>query len=207
MNQRITTHLLNMDIRNVEVLLALHCGPVIASIKPANLLVLNKDLSKDVRGMLDQTNLTYMVVLDNTQQDILFIYNKVLLNAYLTHPEVIEFLKKYGYWQNGLEEVLSTFQTHYESYNRRAKNFPHEIGVLLGYPLEDVIGFINNKGKNSLFTGYWKVYEALPEKLQMFYQYDVVREDILRLLLHGVCMVEIINSYSTSFVANTILTK
>jgi len=30
----------------------------------------------------------------------------------------------------------------------RTLGFPHEIGVFLGYPLEDVMGFISNKGHN-----------------------------------------------------------
>ncbi len=30
--------------------------------------------------------------------------------------------------------------------------FPHEIGLFLGYPLHDVIGFIFNRGKNSYFA-------------------------------------------------------
>ena len=37
-------------------------------------------------------------------------------------------------------------------------DFPHEIGVFLGYPLADVIGFIQNRGKNFTACGYWKVY-------------------------------------------------
>ena len=32
--------------------------------------------------------------------------------------------------------------------------FPHEIGLLLGYPVEDVLGFIRHQGKNYLYTGY-----------------------------------------------------
>ena len=36
--------------------------------------------------------------------------------------------------------------------------FPHEIGVLLGYPLADVIGFIRNSGRNCRGQGCWKSY-------------------------------------------------
>ena len=36
--------------------------------------------------------------------------------------------------------------------------FPHEIGFFLGYPYEDVIGFIKNHGQNYLEVGPWKVY-------------------------------------------------
>ncbi|MCR5154354.1 MAG: DUF3793 family protein, partial [Lachnospiraceae bacterium] len=34
-----------------------------------------------------------------------------------------------------------------------------EIGIFLGYPLEDVKGFIENKGKNYKTCGLWKVYK------------------------------------------------
>lgn len=38
------------------------------------------------------------------------------------------------------------------------REFPHEIGVFLGYPLEDVVGFIRNRGRNYTCCGYWKAY-------------------------------------------------
>ena len=37
-------------------------------------------------------------------------------------------------------------------------DFPHEIGVFLGYPLGDVVGFIENRGKNFTCCGCWKSY-------------------------------------------------
>ena len=36
--------------------------------------------------------------------------------------------------------------------------FPHEIGLLLGYPPEDVAGFIQHSGKNCRELCYWKSY-------------------------------------------------
>ena len=36
--------------------------------------------------------------------------------------------------------------------------FPHEIGVFLGYPLTDVVGFIENRGRNFTCCGCWKAY-------------------------------------------------
>ena len=41
------------------------------------------------------------------------------------------------------------------------KNFPHEIGVFLGYPLDDVIGFIEHKPY--YLVGDWKVYQNVNE--------------------------------------------
>ena len=36
--------------------------------------------------------------------------------------------------------------------------FPHEIGLFLGYPIEDVVGFIRYAGKGCKLSGLWKVY-------------------------------------------------
>ena len=36
--------------------------------------------------------------------------------------------------------------------------FPHEIGIFLGYPLHDVVGFIENRGQNFTCCGCWKSY-------------------------------------------------
>ena len=45
------------------------------------------------------------------------------------------------------------------------QEFPHEIGVFLGYPLEDVEGFIQNGGRNYTCCGCWKSYGD-PEKAE-----------------------------------------
>ena len=52
---------------------------------------------------------------------------------------------------------------HYEAYlNDEHKQFPHEMGLLLGYPIEDVRGFIEHNGCGCLYSGYWKVYRNVP---------------------------------------------
>ena len=41
---------------------------------------------------------------------------------------------------------------------REGEEFPHEIGLFLGYPPEDVAGFMTHRGKNCKCVGCWKVY-------------------------------------------------
>jgi hypothetical protein len=53
----------------------------------------------------------------------------------------------------------------------RDMKFPHEIGVFLGYPLQDVKGFIENNGRNSKYTGLWKVYGDKAASIRMFEKY------------------------------------
>ena len=50
---------------------------------------------------------------------------------------------------------------------RGSAEFPHEIGLFLSYPPEDVRGFIENRAQNFKRAGLWKVYgdEARAEAL------------------------------------------
>ena len=77
---------------------------------------------------------------------------------------------------------------------QKGKDFPHEIGVLLGYPAEDVKGFVVNEGKNYLYSGYWKVYGDLSEAKQLFYKFDRAKE----LVSQGIGIRNVIESCSSN---------
>ncbi len=62
--------------------------------------------------------------------------------------------------------------------------YPHEIGVLLGYPLEDVIGFIESQ--SCIMIGTWKVYNSNPDEAQQrFKLYKSVREYFIKEVRNG----------------------
>ena len=63
-------------------------------------------------------------------------------------------------------------------------NFPHEIGVFLGYDLSDTIEF-ENGNKDCIYVGYWKVYSKKEEKLQIFERYNKCRDIVFSLLNKG----------------------
>ena len=51
----------------------------------------------------------------------------------------------------------------------------------LGYPVEDVRGFIEHQGRDYLCTGYWKVYENLEQKQQLFQRFEYAKENLVLL--------------------------
>ena len=50
--------------------------------------------------------------------------------------------------------------------------FPHEIGLFLGYPSEDVRGFMENGPRCCKCCGYWKVYGDEEKAGRVFAQYE-----------------------------------
>ena len=66
-----------------------------------------------------------------------------------------------------------------------AADFPHEIGVFLGYPLEDVVGFIRHRGKCFTCCGRWKTYGDPAAARQHFDQLAKCTAVYLRLFHSG----------------------
>ena len=64
-------------------------------------------------------------------------------------------------------------------------NCPHELGIFLGFPLNDVMDFMNCKNKKCLSCGYWLVYNDLKQAQETFSKYDKVKEHTVDYILNG----------------------
>ena len=85
---------------------------------------------------------------------LIYVYREAMLKKALENRETAEFLKTCGYGGLNVEKAVARLKERLA----QSDGFPHEIGVFLGYPLGDVIGFIENGGKNCKCVGCWKVY-------------------------------------------------
>ncbi len=63
--------------------------------------------------------------------------------------------------------------------------FPHEIGLILGYPPADVAGFIEHKGAEFLACGGWKAYSKPHEALGAFQRNRQCTEEFRELYAQG----------------------
>ncbi|MBQ7128480.1 MAG: DUF3793 family protein, partial [Clostridia bacterium] len=63
--------------------------------------------------------------------------------------------------------------------------FPHEVGLFLGYPPEDVKGFIENNAKCSKCVGCWKVYGDEEKAKKCFENYKKCTRIYKELYLKG----------------------
>ena len=99
-------------------------------------------------------------------------------------------MEKYGYEGMSVESSLSLLAKRYQVYTMHQEEFPHEMGVFLGYPVEDVIGFIEHEGRECLGVGYWKVYENMPQKKKVFEQFERAKEWMVVLISNGIDLME-----------------
>ena len=103
---------------------------------------------------------------------LLYVYRPRKLARRLEDPAVRDFLSAQGYTDFSGEGCLATLTRRLA----QCEDFPHEIGVFLDYPLEDVIGFIHNRGSGFCCLGCWKAYSNAEAAEKTFALYRKCRE-------------------------------
>ncbi len=181
-----------LDFRDLTTQLVMQCAPLISGLKFSNLLSLQSDKMEELERIIEDTDICAYYLTGTDRRIYILLYNEEELKAYIAHPEIKAFLQKLSYSSFELEDILKEFKIRYSTYMLTKKNFPHEMGVILGYPIEDVVGFIDNNGENFLYSGYWKVYENVKEKKKIFTKYEMVREAMIHLISKGIRINEII---------------
>ena len=174
-----------MDRKQIEVKMALQCAPVLTGIKISNLLNVEREYEGSVCRILRNTGIVSYRLLSCENKTVFLLFQRQELDLYLKEPKVQAFFISNGYKDLSLTGILKRFSQQYATYMFRGGKFPHEMGLLLGYPVEDVQGFIEHKGKDYLYSGYWKVYTDLEEKKALFEAYESAKEALLLLVSGG----------------------
>ena len=171
---------------DLERKLVHHCSPALAGLKPANMFVYREGIDADAfpgksmepdtlnstkfaqelgicRKMLEPCGVRIEVLARRKTGLLLYAYRPTMLRAYLAQPDVFGYLQGEGYDPSDLSACIAKLHRRICGTDLAATlsgscAFPHEIGFFLGYPYDDVVGFIENKGENSLCSGCWKVY-------------------------------------------------
>ena len=185
-----------MNQDSVEFQLALQCAPLITGIKISNLLMVAAENEDLVMDLVQGSGITCFCVMRTTKKTAFLLFRRSLLEAYLNNSEALDILKKAGYEDFSFGKILLRFKKRYEAYlNDEHKQFPHEMGLLLGYPIEDVRGFIEHNGCGCLYSGYWKVYRNVPLKKKMFEDFEKAKESVIQLLAEDIDMRLILEIY------------
>lgn len=171
-----------------EISLIRHCSPTLASLKTASLFTLDFACHKELNDVLRNWNkrlsdkgVTMIALRETDNRALIYVFRKNKLREALCCPKTKRFLQSNGYSGTNLGAALSTLREHLTEFVK----FPHEIGIFLGYPLDDVIGFIKNKGRNCKFTGCWKVYCNECEAAKTFALFKKCEAAYLRLWKQG----------------------
>ena len=123
-----------MEADDVELQLALQCAPLITGLKISNLLTISPEGFTQVGRIVEGSVLSLYPLLETEEKMVILLYREDRLEKYLKMPQVKKLLREAGYESDRLEDILPVFCDRYETYTERGKPFPHELGLLLGYP-------------------------------------------------------------------------
>lgn len=170
------------------------CAPTLASIKTGTMFGVVEDDASELmrqvhnwREVLAHKGLILTVLRYRSGRALIYLGRVSQLTRDLSDPDAAGLLKSCGYCQFGAGEVLERLRERLLS----NEGFPHEIGLFLGYPFADVIGYIQNAGKNSKCTGYWQVYGDEQAAMRKFTAYRKCREVYKRLWNSGRSVLEL----------------
>lgn len=167
--------------KTLEQLLAMHSSPAICGIKASNLI--NIKYSDSIYKEIEELNrkyprLCFYILKRDNDKVLVLVYRKKVLERKLFDTDNQNFLKSFGYDTSSVDAMLSCLKERI-----LLDDFPHEIGVFLGYDLSDIKSFI--EGKSCVYVGYWKVYSKLDEKIELFNKYTRCKEVVTKMIDKG----------------------
>lgn len=170
----------------------LRCAPFLKGLKVANAISIREELCGELERLFDGMKISWRILSRKEGKCLILFYRPEELEEHLNRPEYRKILHEYGYVYEGLDGMLDNLSRRIQAFKGKDWGFPHELGVFLGYPAEDVAGFIENSGDRYLFIGYWKVYNNPSIAQKTFKKYDQAVECAVNEFISGKSFREIV---------------
>ena len=169
-----------------EEMIIKHCSPTLAGIKTGNMFSCafdnNEHMKESIRlynRLLNKKGLRVLPLRQKENRTLVYIFRPEALKEDLWDGLACRILKDREYCVDKADKCV----VHLIKRISELDAFPHEVGLFLGYPPEDVSGFICNK--ECKFSGLWKVYGDVNTAQERFEQYRNCTENFSRQLASG----------------------
>lgn len=164
-----------------------HCAPTLARIKTGSLIACPGEDKKSVVAFTREMNLRLrgkglrlMPFRVRRGHFLLYVYRPEALSRDLMDGDARAILEPLGYPCRDMSACLRRLGARLVA----CDEFPHEIGLFLGYPPEDVYGFIYRRGEEK-YCGSWMVYGDVDAARRTFARYKKCAALYMRLWAQG----------------------
>ena len=144
-----------------EELFIRHCSPTLARLKAGSMFPCSYNSNKELNDYIRKVNrvlvpkgLRVLPLRHKDGRALIYIYRPKALEKVLMDQTALQVLEKCGYNDLQVEHCICKLVNRFQ----KDGEFPHEVGLFLGYPPEDVCGFIENRACGQKCVGCWKVY-------------------------------------------------
>lgn len=152
-----------------------HCAPTLAGLKTGCIFPCPYGSAEELTRAIRRTNqrlrhkgLRLLPLRLGARRALIYLYRPQKLSADLADAAAAELLQRYGYCTEDCDGCVVQLARKL----RQQEDFPHEIGLFLGYPPEDVSGFIEHQARCYKCVGCWKVYGDADAARKKFAQYE-----------------------------------
>lgn len=171
-----------------EELIVRHCAPTLAGIKTGNMFscdfATKAQMCREIRQLnctLSPKGICVLPLKYSKNRALVYVYRPKSLEKDLNDTNARELLQQRGYVCGSAQKCVLQVVKRLEA----SAEFPHEIGLFLGYPPEDVRGFIENKAACSKCIGCWKVYGDEQKAKKLFSKYQKCTSVYEKLFIQG----------------------
>lgn len=171
-----------------EELIIRHCAPTLAGMKTGTIFNCTYDTDEGLRAWLSGINrrlshkgIRAVPLKKQNNRALIYIYRPTKLKKDISSTEASRLLCHYGY----ADAVPSKCVVKLIERLKQSEDFPHEIGLFLGYPVDDVKGFIEHGAKASKCVGCWRVYGNEEQAKKTFSKYKRCTDTYLRQFKNG----------------------
>ena len=151
-----------------------NCAPTLAGMKIGSLFNAREKEEAQVNlwlkrwnALLNEKGVYVRCLRYNGRAALMYVYREAALNERMREPKVQALMRRLLYPAGGIAGKIDHLSAHLNAH----PEFPHEIGLFLGYPLEDVCGFIRKNGRDYKCSGCWKVYGDAEKAKACFKKY------------------------------------
>lgn len=181
-----------------EELLVRHCSPTILGMKTGNMFSCRFENEKEEKAYIRNLNsrlkekgLRVLPLRKHSGGTLIYVYRPSKLKKDLEDSLAHKVLSERGYVCESTNKCIAQLVKRL----RECESFPHEIGLFLGYPPEDVCGFIENRAEGCKCVGCWKVYGDAEKAQQLFDKYKRCTELCCSLAAKGFTVDKLAVSY------------
>ena len=165
-----------------------NCAPTLAGIKTGSLYTLYTSSEEDYRHdiavfnrFMNKKGLRIVPLKVCESYVLIYLYRPSILRRDLEDPLALKILSERGYSLKGPDRSVADLIRKM----REDREFPHEIGLFLGYPPSDVLEFIKDPHAGYTDVGYWKVYSNVENARAVFRRYRKCTEEYGRMYKSG----------------------
>ena len=164
-----------------------HCAPTLAGLKCGSMFReccgphgIHSCL-EEIRSSILSRGVHIDILKEEENACLIYVYRPKLLSQRMLDPEVRAFMDTMGYTDLNVKSLVAELSRRFQE----NEGMPHEVGVFLDYPMEDVIGYMENAGRGYRCIGCWKVYGDVEQAEKRFNAYHKCRNVYSRRLSEG----------------------